>query len=177
MPLNVHRALEDYFTYCCGSRVRPPVTAAQFKRLAGRQTCSLTKKQLCCGPLEDGHRESSTTQRAYKKSALVRCVRRMQAIAYGTQMVGGVNPKKGGSTHLGLPVFKSVQVRATSPLAMLASLPGMAHVAVRHSMGKSSRWLSQSYGIEQSAASCPCRCETPHHCYRTVRCWRSPWSH
>jgi succinyl-CoA synthetase alpha subunit len=31
-----------------------------------------------------------------------------QAIAYGTQMVGGVTPGRGGSTHLGLPVFDTV---------------------------------------------------------------------
>src|SRR4051794_21002187 len=32
-----------------------------------------------------------------------------QALAYGTKLVGGTSPGKGGTTHLGLPVFDTVQ--------------------------------------------------------------------
>ena len=38
-----------------------------------------------------------------------------QAIAYGTQMVGGVTPGKGGTEHLGLPVFDSSTTRCQDP--------------------------------------------------------------
>jgi len=48
-----------------------------------------------------------------------------QAIAYGTQMVGGVTPGKGGTTHLGLPVFDTVAdaVAATAADATMIYVP------------------------------------------------------
>jgi succinyl-CoA synthetase alpha subunit len=48
-----------------------------------------------------------------------------QAIAYGTRMVGGVTPGKGGSTHLDLPVFDTVMqaVEGTAPDASVIYVP------------------------------------------------------
>lgn len=48
-----------------------------------------------------------------------------QSIAYGTQMVGGVTPGKGGTEHLGLPVFDTVKqaVEATGATASVIYVP------------------------------------------------------
>jgi len=48
-----------------------------------------------------------------------------QAIAYGTRMVGGVTPGKGGTSHLGLPVFDTVgdAVKKTKATASVIYVP------------------------------------------------------
>jgi succinyl-CoA synthetase alpha subunit len=48
-----------------------------------------------------------------------------QAIAYGTTMVGGTSPGKGGTTHVGLPVFDTVgqAVEAVAPDASVIYVP------------------------------------------------------
>lgn len=48
-----------------------------------------------------------------------------QSIAYGTKMVGGVTPGKGGQEHLGLPVFNTVRdaVRETGANASVIYVP------------------------------------------------------
>ena len=48
-----------------------------------------------------------------------------QALAYGTQLVGGVSPNKGSTIHLGLPVFNTVReaVEATGATATVIYVP------------------------------------------------------
>lgn len=56
------------------------------------------------------------------KQATLHCE---QAVAYGTRMVGGVTPGKGGTTHLQLPVFNTVAeaVAATGATASVIYVP------------------------------------------------------
>ena len=60
-----------------------------------------------------------------------------QALKYGTKLVGGVTPKKGGQTHLGLPVFNTVQEakdKTSADATMIYVPPKFAGAAIIESI-------------------------------------------
>ena len=64
-----------------------------------------------------------------------------QAIAYGTAVVGGVTPGKGGSTHLELPVFDTVAAARSATGANASAVyvpPPFAADAILEAIGRRS---------------------------------------
>mmetsp|Transcript_59243 Transcript_59243/g.116233 ORF Transcript_59243/g.116233 Transcript_59243/m.116233 type:complete len:256 (+) Transcript_59243:25-792(+) len=95
---------------------------------------SVVHRAHSIGSMTFGSRMSSTAKVWIDKNTKVICqgftgkqgtFHSEQAIAYGTNMVGGVTPKKGGTTHLGLPVFNTVDeaVSAVQPDASVIYVP------------------------------------------------------
>ena len=89
-------------------------------RDAGRGRSSALKYRRV--NVDTGHAETRVITRDYGAQGTFHTE---QAISYGTKMVGGVTPGKGGQTHLGLPVFNTVGEarRATQADASVVYVP------------------------------------------------------
>ncbi|KAG8430529.1 hypothetical protein GDO86_020442 [Hymenochirus boettgeri] len=57
-----------------------------------------------------------------------------QSLEYGTKLVGGVSPGKGGSTHLGLPVFNSAKDATNATASVIYVPPPFAAAAIHESI-------------------------------------------
>src|ERR1700731_4288961 len=82
-----------------------------------------------------------------------------QAIAYGTKMVGGVSPGKGGSTHLNLPVFDTVAEAIAAEIALIVciteGIPVSHMVKIKRSLcGSKSRLIGPNCPGVMTAGEC-----------------------
>src|ERR1041384_8162384 len=85
------------------------------------------------------------------------------AIDYGTKMVGGTAPGKGGQTHLGLPVFDTVMEAKTAPgyaeialiVCITEGIPVADMVKVKRSLaGSKSRLIGPNCPGVMTAGAC-----------------------
>lgn len=109
-----------------------------------------------------------------------------QALAYGTQVVGGVTPGKGGSQHLGLPVFNTMKeaVRETQADASVIYVPApfvldsiveavdagiklivtITEGVPTLDMLKAKRYIEQTGGVRTRLTACPFLSAGPPGC-------------
>jgi len=79
-----------------------------------RSTCSLCFMHFSCMAAHVLSRSEGCSSSS-SSSSFQGTFHSQQSLDYGSRLVGGVSPGKGGKTHLGLPVFNSV--KEVSPLS------------------------------------------------------------